>query len=132
MYARRAADYDHVHWLMREEAIKIDVGSASMARDQSGNFLGVTSADRGDVKSGGARRAHMRFRDVAAAGEACMQHESGESPGLLQLFFHPRPALPGGFLRSAGAAPVRFKTGCKVIALLFERAELANPVDKAM
>src|SRR5438270_1980285 len=55
----------------------------------------------------------------------------GKRASLLQFFLHARPALASRFFRSAGAAPVSFKTRSEFVALLLESAELPSPIDCA-
>src|SRR2546429_9574366 len=52
----------------------------------------------------------------------------GKRASLLQFFLHARPALASRFFRSAGAAPVSFKTRSEFVALLLESAELPSPI----
>src|SRR5207247_6928174 len=51
-------------------------------------------------------------------------------PSLLQRFFHARPTLSRGFLRSARAAPVRFEAHGQMIVVAFQRPELPGPINK--
>src|SRR5215469_10005070 len=56
-------------------------------------------------------------------------------PDLLKSFclfekaFHSRPALPGGFFGSAGAAPVRFQADAHMVSIAQECPELPLPID---